>query len=352
MKRILNRLSFLIMISLAALVAGGCNFAPGKGEAAAEAGGPPLEVMGFYDGEGVQPLPNVFDMLQSNRRGLDSLSPFWYEIKSDGSVVDRVEDRLAGFSRDNGIPLEPVFRAAGDLSGFLGNPAVAVRVVKNIGAEVERRRYAGIVIDFPLGDALIRDPLSAFLDMLARELHSRSKRLVLMVRLSEVDNLAAGALDTGKLIGVADRVVLVAVDRYGPETQPGPIAPLEWVERSTQRALQVIGSPDRVLLALADYGYDWPGGGGLEGDKPIGPLNQSEIKTLGAEEAARILRDRDGSPHFSYTVGAGQRRVWFEDEVSATAKLQLARDLGLVGVAIWKIGLEDQVFWDVIRRYR
>jgi len=36
-----------------------------------------------------------------------------------------------------------------------------------------------------------------------------------------------------------------------------------------------------------------------------------------------------------------------ENGTSLLAKLQVARQMGFVGVAAWRIGLEDPSFWDL-----
>ena len=51
------------------------------------------------------------------------------------------------------------------------------------------------------------------------------------------------------------------------------------------------------------------------------------------------------SPHFTYTVDGVQHDVWYENGRSAAAKFSLARQYGLGGVELWRLGGEDPAVW-------
>ncbi len=52
---------------------------------------------------------------------------------------------------------------------------------------------------------------------------------------------------------------------------------------------------------------------------------------------------------FAYTDEAGnQHEVWFENAASIRAKLQLAHRLGIRGIALWRLGMEDPEIWTML----
>jgi spore germination protein YaaH len=54
------------------------------------------------------------------------------------------------------------------------------------------------------------------------------------------------------------------------------------------------------------------------------------------------------TPYFSYTDEQGQQhQVWFENADSIRAKLRTAWNIGINGLALWRLGLEDENIWNV-----
>ena len=42
-------------------------------------------------------------------------------------------------------------------------------------------------------------------------------------------------------------------------------------------------------------------------------------------------------------------RLWMEEEASLRAKMDVAREKNLAGVACWKLGFETKELWDIVR---
>src|SRR5690606_35712421 len=113
-----------------------------------------------------------------------------------------------------------------------------------------------------------------------------------------------------------------------------------------------VGVPaDKLVLGLAGYGYDWPVS--REGSEWAQALTHAQVMAR-LEEARR--RDpsvtlqwdpRAHVPYFTY----GDRIVYFENADSLSHKLELVRDRGLAGVALWRLGQEDPALWSLLRHY-
>ena len=65
-----------------------------------------------------------------------------------------------------------------------------------------------------------------------------------------------GASDYAALGAHADLVTVMAYEYHGSWSGPGPIAPYAWVEQVAAFAVSQI-PPEKVLLGLAAYGFDW-----------------------------------------------------------------------------------------------
>lgn len=53
---------------------------------------------------------------------------------------------------------------------------------------------------------------------------------------------------------------------------------------------------------------------------------------------------------YSYVKNGVRHVVWFEDVRSFGAKLALASELGLIGIGVWRLGVEDPRIWDLFRK--
>src|SRR5207237_1862561 len=66
----------------------------------------------------------------------------------------------------------------------------------------------------------------------------------------------AGAYDYAALGAAADLITIMAYEYRGPFSGPGSVAPYGWVQRVAAFTASQI-PPEKVLLGLAFYGYDW-----------------------------------------------------------------------------------------------
>jgi spore germination protein YaaH len=185
----------------------------------------------------------------------------------------------------------------------------------------------------------------------------------------------------------------MAYEYRGPFSGPGSVAPYDWVSRVAAYATHQI-PPDKVLLGLAVYGYDWNTTSG-------GTLSLGYPQALAIAEQAQAepgFDDAQQSLTFSYTADAGARppsapgagrvshaitvrggprcdavapsspgptptpapepdtpqahEVWVEDSGSVAARLGLAQNAGARGVSVWRLGLEDPNTWPLLDQWR
>ena len=102
--------------------------------------------------------------------------------------------------------------------------------------------------------------------------------------------------------------------------------------------------PDRTILAIGGYGYDWVKG--------------HETQELTFEEAVLSARDSEAdiefdpqtaNPHFSFIEDDGNRHdVWFLDGVTAFNEIEAGDAYRMAGYALWRVGSEDPSVWSVL----
>ena len=94
---------------------------------------------------------------------------------------------------------------------------------------------------------------------------------------------------------------------------------------------------EQIFLGIPNYGYDWllP----YQQGRRAPSISNQEAVQLAIRHYAAIRYDQEAqSPWFRYVDGSGQEHeVWFEDARSIQAKLRLALQYGIGGVAYWNL---------------
>ncbi len=295
-------------------------------------------------------------VLAANRGTFNEVSPWIYEIASNGQIVPQAPEVAAqtgaGMAqlRKLGIPLVPSIanRANGrwayePVANMLHDPAAMTRHINDVVALVQRERYDGIDIDYEDLPATDRQVFSTFVTRLADALHDKNKILTIAVFAKTTDAGEDGrnyGQDYAAIGAAADEVRLMAYDYHWSESTPGAVAPLPWV-RDVLTYAKTQMPAEKIVLGIPVSGYDWVDGG------------QGEVVTwiqcFGRARAFHATSQFDRlsqSPYFKYTDAQGhQHEVWFENAESTATKLEAAKAAGIRGVYLWMISSEDDRTW-------
>jgi len=299
---------------------------------------------------------------QANRIHIQELSPVWYQLDAsgDGSInsyagardVALVDEAHAQFTLV--IPLiNNAYASAGfdgtPVSRMIHDPARRTAHVNTLVNEVLAYGYDGIDIDYESLNGLAdRHAFSLFIEELAQALHAHGKLLSIAIhpKTSKPGSWDGPKAQDWKRIGAAvDRFRVMTYGFHWNTSGPGPIAPLWWMEEVMAFATSVV-APNRVYVGLHLYGHDWTGGSGSSTAwEDVQPL-------INAQGAVPQWQDTDArgravaEPWFTYTDSLGQpHEVWYANGASIAARLQLVRQYGLGGVAVWRLGGEDPANW-------
>ncbi|NPC95198.1 glycosyl hydrolase family 18 protein [Nocardioides sp. zg-DK7169] len=137
----------------------------------------------------------------------------------------------------------------------------------------------------------------------------------------------------GELAGVVDVVQLMAYDQHGPGwSGPGPVGALPWQRAALGTALRVV-PPERLDLGVAGYGYTWPRTGTGRS------LTVAAARRLVRRDGA-VARWRPRAGEWSARLSDGTR-LWWSDRRSYAARVRLAEEHDLHGLAVWRLGSAD-----------
>jgi len=222
---------------------------------------------------------------------------------------------------------------------ILSDPAKQQRFIDDILIKIKRNGFSGINIDFENLQLDDRKPLNDFMARIYQVFHSEG--LLVSQDISPENN----DYDPISLQKYNDYIILMAYDQHTIESNAGAISHQAWVEKNLDELCSKVDA-DKVILALACYGYDWPAG------KVGKTLTYDNAVILAHNYNANIRFDRESANfNFSYRDGTGMRHdVYFTDAATYFNLIRKADDWGLAGIALWRLGSEDARLWSFISR--
>lgn len=305
---------------------------------------------------------------------LDALYFFEVEAGADGGIAERrgwAEEwtELRERASRAGVQVIPTLtmHEPGAFEAVFGDPAVTARLVGEILRLVTSDpQVRGIHLDievFRPVDPSARDGFTAFAASLARRMRDVDPGLGLSVFLPAFDD--GDAYNERALAGLVDYVVVQGYDfHHREEATAGPVAPLRgWgrlnYEEVVDRFIGMGVPPDRMLMALPLYGYQWP----TESDSPGSPtrgegvamplaappavLPQAPRARSQAELHGKRRDPASGSPWYAARdPGGGWVQGWFDDEESLADKVRFVRERGIGGIAFFPLTYGDRTLWE------
>lgn len=309
-----------------------------------------LQVMAFYE-KGWNDLTLGFPSLKAHYKDISILMPYWYTLNTDGSIkvsaVGLEPDVIAFMRQHPEIKLLPLINKDLLSQSVLTDPNIRATAINNIVKTIADNKFDGINIDFELLPPQNRDDLTVFVRDLAKQLHAQKKMISVSVmpKLDGLEEIGA-AYDYGALGGIADIITIMTYDKHSAGSQPGSVSPYKWVEINIKEALKSIPA-NKLVVCIGAYGYDWP------------VPQTAETKYIGMREAqqradnhkAKVKWDNESQSAFFFYWDEGvKHEVWFENGFSITRKVALAQKYGIRGVAIWRMGFEDEQYWVKLRK--
>jgi spore germination protein YaaH len=343
---------------------------------------------------------------------LDAVYPFVFTVTSTGNLKDQSGlDKSAWKSfiktaQKKNVDIIPTIMWSDTtaMETVLNNPTLRTQHIKAIADMVKDGKYDGIDIDYEGKNSATKDGFSAFLKELKAALGKKTLVCTIEPRTppdslyTEIPATINYVNDYAVIGTYCDQITVMAYDQQRADIKLNaarkgapyvPVADVDWVEKVLKLTLQSLPK-EKVVLGIPTYGHhyavtvapDW-----YRDYWKVGALNVPDILDLAKEQKVKPSRNSAGEMGFSYIpkssvlasysktlsipkktptgeVAAAKALAYanktgkeatfnvvsYSDAGAMKDKIDLAKDLGLRGVALFKIdGEEDQKVWTYLQ---
>jgi spore germination protein YaaH len=321
----------------------------------------------------------------SRRAGsMREVSPFWFnvtgvtQIETDKNASEKLTQKFLKNTRNAAVVPSIVDKLpAGEMAAILADPSTRQRHIETIVSFARSGDYDGIDVNyeqFAFADG--RDTWEAtrpnwvsFVSELAEQLRSDGRTLTVSIPVVYDDGQTSESgywvYDYGAIVDHVDHIRMMVYD-YSVR-DPGPIAPLDFVRRSIKGAIEATGRPEKLVLAVPVYGRNWPVSttGVCPQPNASNDVSVPGKTTVTARSVDDLIERRNAQPvydpvtaewSFEYELEITdgtftcmqQRKVHYVDTEGVRARMDIAIEAGLGGIAVWALGFDDDEVWDAI----
>jgi cellulose synthase/poly-beta-1,6-N-acetylglucosamine synthase-like glycosyltransferase/spore germination protein YaaH/peptidoglycan/xylan/chitin deacetylase (PgdA/CDA1 family) len=285
---------------------------------------------------------------------LDVVSPQWIELtKSDGTLnITSDPEARAIIARAKhppsilpGIYNKPTTGAwDGPMaSALLLNPKSRTALIANLVAQAQKRGYAGYVFDFEELSPAAASAYPRFIAQARAALKPIGRDVWVTTPFADDD------FPYKLLQDAADAVVLMAYDQHYGGGEPGPVAAQDWFETNLAKRMERL-DPAKTIIALDNVGYDWTLPGPKNKASSEAALFADATQRAHDAEAQVEMDENSLNPTFGYQDDQGRKHVvWFLDAPTLFNQIKVADGFRPLGYALWRMGHEDQLDYQVLR---
>lgn len=303
---------------------------------------------------------NALQSLENFESEFHSISPVTFQINNDGSLTERLNPNLEDLKK---ITQEKNMLLIPTISNFDSNMMKNIfdsrentqRHIRSILQVVKDYEYDGIDLDYESIKKENKDDFLNFVQVLSKELKKEDKILSVTV----LPKWGEGVVYTGlnetrnvqdwEVIGNwADEVRIMAYD-FTPvgSSEPGPIAPIEWVDKILEYAVTKIPK-EKIWLGIHLYSYEWatPTEDSETNNVRTNSYTYSVVKEqILKHDYVNVEYNREYSEGYAEYSCLGDYScvIYYATPESVKTRKEIAKKYGVQGVSYWRLGGEDEL---------
>ncbi len=283
-----------------------------------------------------------FHSLRQNVEHMNVVFPEWlFVADSVDTVVAQIDVNALDLMHQHGVHILPMVSNyfnerwnSANVHRIIGSPERRLKFIHSLLNALVRYNMQGVNIDFEDLDEKTDELLIAFQKELYGLLHRRGYLVSQDIAPLNPD------YNLRELQKHNDYLVVMAYDQHFSTSAAGPVAAHGWVESIVSSITDVV-PPEKVILGLPAYGYDWPRGS--EGTD----VTYQEALVTATESEGKVTFDPTDY-NLSYTYfddNDSLHAVYFADAATAFNEMRTASRYSVVSFALWRLGSEDTRLW-------
>jgi len=199
--------------------------------------------------------------------------------------------------------------------------------------------YDGLNIDFENIPAQSGDAFLSFLRELREGLPDG--KLFTIALYGRTRAITGDVYDYAKIEPYVDRIFVMAYDEHWSGSAPGPVSTLRWCRSVAEYSLRVIGA-EKLVMGIPFYGRAWAS------QNHSRALTYPGVERLINTAETTEVKYENGTPTFDYETSVSVK-VYYEDEYSISARMEMYKSMGVNAIGFWRIGQETPRIWSLIK---
>lgn len=292
--------------------------------------------------------------------------PGWVALNSG-----RADKQLKDAKKHNRTLSLLIFRADNEaITELLSDPVPhADALIEDVAPIMKEYGFTDLNIDIEHVGRATDEERARFISFLRRVKSGINKKRLgtLTVEITGSDLIKQNLSNPQAIGGIADYVVLMAYDyHFAGSEVTGPVAPLGGGGKESeydtkialQKALEII-PPEKIILGIPLYGYQWETIGDTPRSAVIPGTGQTASQRRVQDELLSCTNCEQGSdeaarePYVIYQEDEAEvyDQIFYPDETSTKAKVELAEAQEIGGIGLWALGYEGSKILEPLKEY-
>lgn len=301
---------------------------------------------------------NYSELVSRTGNSLNEVSPSYFDLYSNGNLkLNKVDTNLVTEMHSKGIKVVPFLSNHWDREKGRNALSNIDALTNQIRDAIIKYNLDGINVDIENVTDKDRDNYTKLVRVLREKLGSeKSISVAVAANPNNWQTGWHGSYDYAGLANYADYLMIMTYDEHYEGGEAGPVSSIDFVEKSIKYALERV-EPSKIVIGIPFFGRYWQngvyyGGYGISLSRIETLINKYQTYSEYDEKSQSIksiLTVKSSDPKISVngrTLNTGTYTIWYENEKSISAKLELVKKYNLKGVGSWSLGQETKETWN------
>lgn len=312
-------------------------------------------------------LSSYVTQVDRTKGSLHMVSPNYFDINKEGQleITWRLQNSFISEMQKRGIKVVPFLANHWNVTAGINGLNNREQLARDIAAAIELYNLDGVNVDIEGVGHAYRDAHTDFVRLLRKYIPSHKEVSVAVAANPNGWKTGwHGFYDYSALAQYASYLMIMAYDESweSPDSPIGPVSSKSFFERSIQYAINVGVPKNKIVNGLPFYGRMWKLDGPTLENRSINGmgLSSTRVEPLVTKFNGKIQFDElTQTPYATFTIPTGQNTfigstkltegnyvIWYENDKSIKAKLQLPKQYGIKGTGSWALAHETPDTWD------